>query len=125
MIKKNSSLEKIKDEKKQSRASKVNKLIQKTLAEIFLSKNFTGPTGESFLLFISGVKVSSDARLALVSVSCFSNKKSVNEESILTALGDNLSKIKKEFSEKIELRFTPKLEFKVDNLKGIYKNVES
>ena len=45
------------------------------------------------------------------------SKKDLKEEEVLKVINDNLFRIKKEFSEKISLRYTPKLKFRFDSLR--------
>ncbi len=99
---------------KKPRLLKVAELIKRTLAEIFVSQNFTDYDGKSFLIFIRDVELSKDAKIATVFLKNFSNQNNVDEESIIDAVEKNLLRIKKEFSKKIELRYTPKLRFRMD-----------
>ena len=46
------SLQFFKKEKKKSRILKATELIKRTLAEIFLSKNFSDDYGNTFMIFI-------------------------------------------------------------------------
>ena len=108
-MKKNNSIELIKTEKKNSRILKVSELIKRTLAEIFLSKSFTDDRGQNFLL-------SADAKLATVFITNFSANVEIDQKVVLDSLEKDLGKIKREFSSKIDLRYTPKLRFKIDVL---------
>jgi len=99
---------------KKPRALKVAELIKRTLAEILISQNFTDHNGKNFIVFIKNVELSKDTKIATVFLKSFSNKNNINEESIIDSVEKNLLRIKKEFSRKIELRYTPKLRFRMD-----------
>ena len=60
---------------KKPRLLKVAELIKRTLAEIFVSQNFTDYDGKSFLIFIRDVELSKDAKIATVFLKNFSKKK--------------------------------------------------
>ena len=115
-MKNNNSIELIKTEKKNSRILKVSELIKRTLAEIFLSKSFTDDRGQNFMIFISEVLLSADAKLASVFITNFSANVEIDQKVVLDSLEKDLGKIKREFSSKIDLRYTPKLRFKIDVL---------
>ena len=88
--------------KKNSRIEKLTQLIKKTLGEIFLNQDFRDRDGNNLLIFIDEVLLSKDGRIANVFLTNFSKKYTLNE---------------KEFSEKIFLRYTPKLKFRFDHLR--------
>tara|TARA_B100001996_G_C18497172_1_gene530027 strand:+ start:293 stop:691 length:399 start_codon:yes stop_codon:yes gene_type:complete len=116
MKKNNEKIEIIKNEKKHSRILKVSELIKRTLAEIFLTENFTDKELQTFMLFVSEVTLSSDMRIAKVYISPFFKGDRVEDEKVLEILQRDLYKIKKKFSENLDLKFTPKLIFKIDKL---------
>ena len=103
--------------KKNSRIEKLTQLIKKTLGEIFLNQDFRDGDGNNLLIFIDEVILSKDGKIATIFLTNFSKKNNLNEKESLTLIGDNLIKVKKEFSEKIALRYTPKLKFRFDYLR--------
>ena len=100
--------------RKNSRIEKLTQLIKKTLGEIFLNQDFRDSEGNNLLIFIDEVVLSKDGRIATVFLTNFSKKNNTSEGESLRLIDDNLIKIKKEFSEKIVLRYTPKLKFRFD-----------
>ena len=102
--------------RKSSRIEKLTQLIKKTLGEIFLNQDFRDSEGNNLLIFIDEVILSKDGRIATVFLTNFSKKNNASEAESLRLIDDNLIKIKKEFSEKIVLRYTPKLKFRFDYL---------
>ena len=103
--------------KKNSRIEKLTQLIKKTLGEIFLNQDFRDSEGNNLLIFIDDVLLSKDGKIATVYLTNFSKKNNLSENESLRLIDDNLIKIKKEFSEKIVLRYTPKLKFRFDYLR--------
>lgn len=103
-----------KTSKKYSRIEKLNRLIKKTLGEIFLSQDFRDSKGTNLLIFIDEVLLSKDGREATVFMTNFSKDSNQSDQDVLNFISDNLIRIKKEFSKKIDLRYTPKLKFKFD-----------
>ena len=103
-----------KTSKKYSRIEKLNRLIKKTLGEIFLSQDFRDSKGTNLLIFIDEVLLSKDGREATVFITNFSKDSNQSDQNVLNFISDNLIRIKKEFSKKIDLRYTPKLKFKID-----------
>ena len=103
-----------KSQKNNPRILKVTQLIKKTLSEVFLTMDFTYDNGKSIILFINKVTLSKDAKIATVSITNFSDKNFISKEQFQTIIESNLSRIKKEFSSRIELRYTPKLKFRLD-----------
>ena len=103
--------------RKNSRIEKLTQLIKKTLGEIFLNQDFRDGDGNNLLIFIDEVVLSKDGKIATVFLTNFSKKNNLSEDESLRLIDDNLIKIKKEFSEKIVLRYTPKLKFRFDYLR--------
>ena len=103
--------------KKNSRIEKLTQLIKKTLSEIFLNQDFRDSEGNNLLIFIDDVLLSKDGKIATVFLTNFSKKNNLSENESLRLIDVNLIKIKKEFSEKIVLRYTPKLKFRFDYLR--------
>ena len=100
--------------RKSSRIEKLTQLIKKTLGEIFLNQDFRDSEGNSLLIFIDEVVLSKDGRIATVFLTNFSKQNNESEGEFLRLIDNNLIKIKKEFSEKVVLRYTPKLKFRFD-----------
>ena len=103
--------------RKNSRIEKLTQLIKKTLGEIFLNQDFRDSKGNNLLIFIDEVVVSKDGKIATVFLTNFSKKNNLSEDESLGLIDNNLIRIKKEFSEKIVLRYTPKLKFRFDYLR--------
>ena len=103
--------------RKNSRIEKLTQLIKKTLGEIFLNQDFRDSEGNNLLIFIDEVVLSKDGKIATVFLTNFSKKNNLSENESLRLIDVNLIKIKKEFSEKIVLRYTPKLKFRFDYLR--------
>ena len=103
--------------RKNSRIEKLTQLIKKTLGEIFLNQDFRDVDGNNLLIFIDEVILSKDGKIATIFLTNFSKKNNLSEKESLELIGDNLIKVKKEFSEKIALRYTPKLKFRFDFLR--------
>ena len=103
--------------RKNSRIEKLTQLIKKTLGEIFLNQDFRDGDGNNLLIFIDEVILSKDGKIATIFLTNFSKKNNLSEKESLELIGDNLNKVKKEFSEKIALRYTPKLKFRFDFLR--------
>ena len=114
-MKKNLSLEIIKDERKKSRIDKISTLIKKTISEVFLTLDLNYDNGKNVFIMVSHVELSSDGKSARVFLETLNNF-SFEYEQIVEIIANNSSRIKKEFSSKIELRYTPKLKFElIDN----------
>ena len=103
--------------RKNSRIEKLTQLIKKTLGEIFLNQDFRDNEGNNLLIFIDEVLLSKDGKIATVFLTNFSKKNNLSENESLGLIDNNLIRIKKEFSEKIVLRYTPKLKFRFDYLR--------
>ena len=115
-MKKNLSLEIIKDERKKSRIDKISTLIKKTISEVFLTFDLNYDNGKNVFIMVSHIELSSDGKSAKVFLEIINNF-SFDYEQVLKIITNNSSRIKKEFSSKIELRYTPKLKFELINNK--------
>ncbi len=115
-MKKNLSLEIIKEERKKSRIDKISTLIKKTISEVFLTFDLNYDNGKNVFIMVSHVELSSDGKSAKVFLETINNF-SFDYEQVLKIITNNSSRIKKEFSSKIELRYTPKLKFELVNNK--------
>lgn len=113
-MRKNNELNIFKSQKNNPRILKISQLIKKTLSEVFLTLDFADEEDESVIFFINEVSLSRDARIATIFITNFSNKKSISSQQLKNIIDNNLSRIKRDFSSKIELRYTPKLKFKLD-----------
>ena len=113
-MRKNNELNIFKSQKNNPRILKISQLIKKTLSEVFLTLDFADEEGESVIFFINEVSLSRDARIATIFITYFSNKKLINSQQLKNIIDNNLSRIKRDFSSRIELRYTPKLKFKLD-----------
>ena len=113
-MRKNNEFNIFKSQKNNPRILKVTQLIKKTLSQVFLTMDFTYDNGKSIILFINKVTLSKDAKIATVFITNFSDKNFISKEHFQTIIESNLSRIKKEFSSRIELRYTPKLKFRLD-----------
>ncbi|MFL2679830.1 MAG: 30S ribosome-binding factor RbfA [Alphaproteobacteria bacterium] len=101
--------------KESPRTQKIKQLIKRVLGEIFVSHDFRNSKGKSLIIFIDDVALSRDIRTANVFVTNFSKNEKITDEEILKSIDDNILKIKREFSKKIDLRYTPKLKFRTDS----------
>ena len=124
IMRKNNDFNIFRSQKNNPRILKVTQLIKKTLGEVFLSVDFTNSDGETLMLFVNEVILSKDAKIATVLITSFSNKEIVSNENIKTLIEKNLARIKREFSSRIELRYTPKLKFKIDNANNRISNID-
>ncbi len=115
-MKKNLSLEKIKEERRRSRIDKISSLIKKAVAEIFLTLDINDSDGKNILFFVSHVNLSGDGRSAKVYLESIQD---YPKDWLLGLIQKNSIKIKKAFSSKIDLRYTPKLKFEILNKKKI------
>ena len=100
--------------RKNSRLNKLTQLIKKKLGEIFLSQDFRDDNGNNLMIFIDDVVLSRDGRTATVFLSNFTKTNHKDGQEILGFISYNLTRIKKDFSEQIGLRYTPKLKFVFD-----------
>ena len=113
-MRKNNELNIFKSQKNNPRILKISQLIKKTLSEVFLTLDFADEEDESVIFFINEVSLSRDARIATIFITNFSNKKFISSQQLKNIIDNNLSRIKRDFSSRIELRYTPKLKFKLD-----------
>ena len=115
-MKKNLSLEIIKDERKKSRIEKISTLIKKAISEVFLTVDLNYSNGKNVFIMVSHVELSSDGKSAKVFLETLKNF-GFDHEKVVEIIAYNSSRIKKEFSSKIDLRYTPKLKFELINKK--------
>ena len=110
-MRKNLSLEKIKEERKNSRIEKINSLIKKAIADVFLMLDLHNSKRENLIISIPKIVLSNDGKSATVLVETLN--KNLKEEILLEIIEENSIKIKNEFSRRIDLRYTPKLKFQL------------
>ena len=72
-MKKNLSLEIIKDERKKSRIDKISTLIKKTISEVFLTVDLNYSNGKNVFIMVSHVELSSDGKSAKVFLETLKN----------------------------------------------------
>ena len=115
-MKKNLSLETIKDERKKSRIDKISTLIKKTISEVFLTVDLNYSNGKNVFIMVSHVELSSDGKSAKVFLETLNNY-NFDHEKLVEIVSNYSKRIKKEFSSKIDLKYTPKLKFEIINNK--------
>lgn len=115
-MKKNLSLELIKEERKSSRIKKISELVKRAIADTFQTIDFANSNEDNFLFSISDVSLSKDGKVATIIVSDLNYKNKLEESFYLNLIESHMNKINKEFSKKIDLRYTPRLRFKVKSL---------
>ena len=103
-MKKNLSLETIKDERKKSRS------------EVFLTFDLNYSNGKNVFIMVSHVELSSDGKSAKVFLETLNNY-NFDHEKLVEIVSNYSKRIKKEFSSKIDLKYTPKLKFEIINNK--------
>ena len=118
-MKKNLSLELIKEERKNSRIKKISELVKRAVADTFQTIDFSNSNEDSFLFSISDVSLSKDGKIATIIVSDLNYKNKLEESFYLALIESHINKINKEFSKKIDLRYTPRLRFKVKSFKDL------
>ncbi len=123
-MRKNLSLEKIKEERKKSRIEKISSLIKKTIAEILLTIDFVDSNGKNIIVFVSNVILSSDGKSVKVLLETLNYKEELTKN-IIEKINENSTKVKREFSKRIELRYTPKLQFEIIHSQSFRGNDES
>ena len=123
-MRKNNDFDIFRSQKNNPRILKVTQLIKKTLGEIFLGLDFTNSDGETIMFFINEVILSRDAKIATVVITSLPQKKIMSKENIKILIEKNLLRIKKEFSSRIGLRYTPKLKFKLKYVNDKFLNVD-
>ncbi len=111
-MKKNPSLERIKEERKKSRVDRISSLIKRTIAEVLIQIDFSDSNGKNILIFVSNVHLSSDGKIATVLLETINYSEEV-DKGIIETIDKEVYKIKKEFSSRIQLRYTPRLKFRV------------
>lgn len=99
------------------RLDKVASLIKEELSLIFLHKLKEPQFG---FVTITNVKISPDLKIAKIYISVYD--KNVREE-LLEKVNDMKGKIRGELSSKIKLRFTPELNFYIDDTQDYVEKI--
>ena len=104
-----------------TRQSKINRLLQKELGEIFLAETKKMP---GTLVSVSIVRVSPDLSLAKVYLSIFPSDKA---EGILSAVKESAKSIRFELAARVrfQLRKVPELSFYVDDSLDYIDNIDT
>jgi len=116
-MKKNLSLELIKEERKSARKNKISELVRRAVAGTFQLIDFTSTDGKVIIFLVSKVELSRDGKSAKIFISDLDYNNNYEEKFYLELLSSKMHKINKEFSSKIDLRYTPKLSFKYKKTK--------
>ena len=107
-----------------SRRSRVSELIKRKLARIFQSFVFNDYSTSVFYLTVTEVYISSDLKNATVFIlPFFPVGNSLNNKEILDLITVQSSKIRKSLGS-LNLRYTPKLNFKIDDLNEKTKKLD-
>lgn len=107
-----------------SRKSRVSELIKREIAKIFQSFVFNDFSTSVFYLTVTEVYISSDLKNATVFIlPFFPVGNSLNNKEILDLIKVESSKIRKSLGS-LNLRFTPKLNFKIDDLNEKTKKLD-
>ena len=103
---------KVKKNSKTNRHLRVCETIKKAVSEVFIRNDF--PTASFFKIPLSVIKLemSSDLKIAYVYVSSYEK---ISNEDVLDKIEQSKDFIAKEVVKLIELKFSPKLVFKLDD----------
>lgn len=109
-----------------ARQLKVSELLRRGLAELLVSHFFRIDHETYFTLTISEVNVTSDLKIAYIFFNPFWQKKPVVvvEDDLKRIIYDDLNIIKRKLSMSINLRFMPKLIFKIDHTADKVKKID-
>jgi ribosome-binding factor A len=99
------------------RVSRVNSLIQQLVSEEFLRSSDSLVNS----LTVSYVDTSSDMKKTTIYVTSLNNKKS----KVITSLSRNRAKIQKRVSSQLDMKYTPRLSFKIDPLLENVKKINN
>lgn len=104
-----------------TRQSKINRLLQKDLGEIFLAETRKMP---GTLISVSIVRVSPDLSVAKVYLSIFPSEKG---QEILSSIRENTRAIRHDLAARVrfQLRKTPELMFFLDDSLDYIENIDS
>lgn len=94
-----------------SRIIRINELLKREIADLLEKEKFSSSCS---LISITEVKTSSDLRHACVFVSVFGNDNTIKKR-VLRFLEHNRYNLQKKISKDIILKYTPVLEFKLDD----------
>ena len=104
-----------------TRQSKISRLLQKELSEIFLLQTKAMP---GVLVSVSAVRISPDMSIARVYLSVFPSEKA---EEIVKNVNDNMKTIRYELGTRVrhQLRIIPELKFFVDDSLDYIEKIDS
>ncbi len=104
-----------------TRQSKIARLLQKELSEIFLLQTKAMP---GVLISVSAVRISPDMSVARVYLSVFPSEKS---SEIVKNINDNMKSIRYELGTRVrhQLRIIPELKFFVDDSLDYIEKIDS
>ncbi|MDC3090850.1 30S ribosome-binding factor RbfA [Rickettsiales bacterium] len=112
--------------KNSQRQLKVSEYLKRSLSELLQSFVFQSSNDNFFSIIISEVNVSIDLKIAKVFVIAFSKDNlSITDEDVLQALDKEKQIIRKKLGSNIGLRFTPRLNFKIDSLALEAKKIDN
>ncbi|MFA7308565.1 MAG: ribosome-binding factor A [Patescibacteria group bacterium] len=100
------------------RIEKVNEVIRVELAQILLSEGVFGP---GVMVTVQRIATSDTLEHATVWISVLPEGK---EGTVLTLLRENIADIQKKLNRRLEMRFVPKIVFKIDESVKAVKVVE-
>lgn len=104
-----------------TRQSKINRLLQKELSEIFLR---FAQSGNGLLISVSNVRISPDLSIARVYLSIFPTEQ---RDSVLKSVQENTKAIRHELAGKVrfQLRKIPDLTFFADDTLDYAQNIDN
>ena len=104
-----------------TRQTKISRLLQKELSEIFLLQTKAMP---GVLVSVSAVRISPDMSIARVYLSVFPSEKA---EEIVKNVNDNMKTIRYELGTRVrhQLRIIPELKFFVDDSLDYIEKIDS
>lgn len=107
-----------------SRKSRVSELIRRELARMFQTFVFNNDTKSVFYLTVTEVTISNDLKNATVFIlPFFPIQNNLDNQAILDSINIESHKIRKNLG-LLNLRFTPKLRFKIDDLQEKTKKID-
>ncbi len=107
-----------------SRKSRVSELIRRELARMFQTFVFNNDTKSVFYLTVTEVTISNDLKNATVFIlPFFPIQNNLDNQAILDSINIESHKIRKNLGS-LNLRFTPKLRFKIDDLQEKTKKID-
>ncbi|MFA7231446.1 MAG: 30S ribosome-binding factor RbfA [Victivallaceae bacterium] len=95
-----------------SRITRVNELLKREIADL-IERGMIAPTN-SILVSVTEVKTSADLRNALVFISVFGGDKNIKNQVVKNLLNNRVL-LQKKIAHDVVLKYTPVLEFKLDD----------